>query len=273
MFPVITIGSVELSSYASMLALGGCVAFWLIARDVERSRLDPWPLLTAAAITFVAGILGARALSWALHWPRYAGQSWWSLLAVWDRGGLALYGGLFLAGAMLLLYMKLARLPVWDTTDRLVAAWLPFLVFVRIGCFLNGCCYGKPTTSALGLVAGGPPNAVNFGIASHPTQLYDAAALVFILALVWWMRGRRRFAGQLTLAFLVLHSVVRFALEPLRGDPRGFYIGGLTLNQVISLAVLVASLLATWRLYAGGALLRARRSRSASTPASARGSE
>ena len=75
-----------------------------------------------------------------------------------------------------------------------------------MGCFLDGCCYGKPKTSPLGTVAGGSPNAVNFGIPSHPAQLYDAAALLLLWGVLWWMRGRRAWAGQLTVVFLVSSS-------------------------------------------------------------------
>lgn len=274
MYPVLTLGPVELSSYAVMLAVGGCLGFWRTAREAERGALDPARTLILGAVAFVAALLGARALSLVLHRPFYARQGWWSALAIWDRGGLAFYGGLLLAGVAGLAWMRAARLPVAETADRLTVAWLPALICVRLGCFLNGCCYGKPTVSPLGLVAGGAPNAVNFGIASHPTQLYDAAALALIWLALHLTRSRRLFAGQLTLTFLALHAVARFIQEPLRGDPRGPLLGGLTLNQVIALVLLVASIAGAALLYAGGAVFDVRRrSRSASTPATPRGSE
>ena len=279
MHPVVTFGPVELSSYALLIALGGSLGFWLTFREIERARLAPGPLLGLTVVCFVAGLLGARALSVLLHQRWYAGRPWWTWLAVWDPGGMALYGGLALAGAVGIAYALSRRLPVWETADRLVLAWVPCLVLVRIGCFLNGCCSGRPTTSALGLVAGGSPNAVNFGIPSHPTQLYDAAALVAIGGLCWWLRDRRHFAGQITLVFLALHSAARFAVEPLRGDPRSPIwrlgaLGTVTFNQVVALALLAFALAAFARLYARGADAPARRrSRNASTPASASGSE
>jgi phosphatidylglycerol:prolipoprotein diacylglycerol transferase len=273
MFPVLTLGSVELSSYTLMMALAGCVGFWRTAGEAERGRLSPPRMLAVAAAMFVAALLGARALSLLLHWPLYLRQEWWSALAVWDRGGLAFYGGLLLAGAVGLAGLRVGRLPRAEAADRLVLAWLPALVLVRLGCFLNGCCYGKPTTSALGIVAGGSPSAVNFGIPSHPTQLYDAAALALVFAIARLMRDRRAFAGQLAVAFLALHSAARFVEEPLRGDPRGPSLGGLTLNQAVALVLLALSLLAAAALYAGGGVLAARRrSRIASTPATPSGS-
>jgi phosphatidylglycerol:prolipoprotein diacylglycerol transferase len=244
--PVLTIGPVELSTYVLMLSLGGSLGFWLTYREAARTPAEAGRMLALAAIAFTAGLVGARGLSWAMHRSFYAGDSWWSLLAVWDRGGMALYGGLALAVALGLAYIRLSGLAAWEASDRLVLAWVPFLVFVRIGCFLNGCCYGQPTTSPLGQVAGGSSNAVNFGIPSHPAQLYDAAALLAIFGLLSWMRRRRRYAGQLTVTFLVLHSGFRLFHETLRGDPRLAWrldpFGTVSFNQLVAVALLAIAL-------------------------------
>jgi len=272
------IGSIELSSYALMLSVGGSVCFWLTFREIQRRRLDPGPILGLTVIAFVAGLIGARGLSLLIRWPAYSEQRWWTLLALWDRGGMALYGGLILAAAAGLVYLRLHRLPAWDTADTLVAAWVPFLVMLRIGCFLNGCCYGRPTTGVFGIVAGGGPNSVNFGIRSHPAQLYDAAALLAIFALLWWMRSRRRFEGQLAVTFLAAYPAWRLFHETLRGDPwvrlQFGRLGVVTLNQLISVALIVGAAGAGLVLYAGGAFgPDRRRILSASTPATPSGSE
>jgi phosphatidylglycerol:prolipoprotein diacylglycerol transferase len=163
-----------------------------------------------------------------------------------------MYGGLVLAALVGLLYIRLARLPAWDTADLLVWAFTPFLFFLRIGCFLNGCCYGRPTTSAFGLVPGGAPNSVTYGIPSHPAQLYAAAALLAIFGILSWMRPRRRFAGQLTVSFLSLYSTFVFFHEFLRGDNRPAWrvglLGVLTFNQLASLLLLVLALAAGYRI-------------------------
>src|SRR5262245_10201307 len=185
MKPVLTFGPVELSSYALMLSLGGSLAFWLTFREIQRKRLAAGPTMGLTVIAFVAALLGARGLSVLVRWAAYSQQEWWTLFAVWDNGGMAMYGGLLLAAAVGLVWIRLRRMPAWDTADTLVTAWLPFLFMMRIGCFLNGCCYGRPTTSVFGIVAGGSPNNVNFGIRSHPAQLYDAAAILVVFALIW----------------------------------------------------------------------------------------
>lgn len=278
MKPVFTLGPIELSSYALMLSVGGLVGFWLTTREIRRKGLDPGPMLSLAMLAFLTGMLGARGLSVLVRHQFYEARPWWTLLAVWDRGGMALYGGLILAAAVGLVYIRARRLPAWDTADTLVAAWVPFIFFLRIGCFLNGCCYGRPTTSPFGLVAGGPPSAVNFGIPSHPAQLYDAAAILLIFGLLWWMRTRRRFAGQLAVTFLALYPAWRIFHETLRGDPwvafRFGRFGILTLNQLISAVLVPVAIVAGVILYARGALdPERRRSLSASTPAIPSGSE
>ena len=276
MKPTFEIGTVVLSSYAVMLSIGGGVCFWLAWREIQRKRLEPGPMLTLSLIAFVAGLLGARALSVLVRWPAYADLEWWRLLALWDRGGMSLYGGILAAAAAGLAYIRIRGLSAWDAADTVVTAWVPFIFFLRIGCFLNGCCYGRPTTSIFGIVAGGEPSAVNFGIPSHPAQLYDATAALAISALLWWMRSHRRFEGQLTVTFLILYPAWRLVHETLRGDPwvslRFGSLGTATLNQVISVALVVYAVAAGLILYVGGSNGGRRRSLNVSTPATPIGS-
>src|SRR5688572_27427254 len=109
-----------------MLSLGGSLGFWLTLREATRARLDERRMLTLAALAFAAGLVGGRGLSWMLYRPLYADEPWWSLLDIWDRGGMTLYGGLALAAAVGLAYIRLSRLPAWEASDTLVVAWVPF---------------------------------------------------------------------------------------------------------------------------------------------------
>jgi len=247
-------GPVELSSYALMLSLGACVGFWLTAREVVRKRLDPGAMLGLAVVAFAGGVVGARGLSYLLNRRLYSERPWWSIFAVGDQGGMSMYGGLALASLIGLAYIRLRRLPAWDASDTLVVAWVPFLFFIRVGCFLNGCCYGRPTTGPFGLVAGGAPNNVNFGVPSHPAQLYAAAAALAIFAVLWRMRTRRRYAGQPTVTFLALYSAFVFFHEVLRGDITNAWrvgrLGVVSLNQIVSMAVFTLAVATASRLSA-----------------------
>jgi len=254
MKPIVSIGSIELSSYALMLSLGACVGFWLTAREIVRKRLDAGAMLGLGVVAFAGGVIGARGLSYLLNRQLYVERPWWSIFAVGDRGGMSMYGGLALASLLGLAYIRLRRLPAWDASDTLVVAWVPLLFFIRIGCFLNGCCYGRPTTGPFGLVAGGAPNNVNFGVPSHPTQLYAAGAALAIFALLRRMRTRRHYAGQPTVTFLGLYSAFVFFNEYLRGDITTAWrfgrLGVLSLNQILSVAVFTLAVAISFRLSA-----------------------
>ncbi len=244
-------GPVEVSSWAVFLSLGACVGFWLTAREAARKGADVVATLRTALLAFVGGLAGARVLAILLNLDLYAGGFPLHLLALWDPGGMSLFGGLALSASLGLGWLLLRRLPVWDTADTLVVAWTPFLSLLRIGCFLNGCCYGRPTTSPLGIVAGGSRNNMNFGVPSHPAQFYDAAATLGIFALLWWMKARRRFTGQLTVSFLALYGASRFMLDFTRGDMRMVVRIGeeltVTPTQIFSLAlILIAAIAGGW---------------------------
>jgi len=248
-----SIGSVEISAFALMLSIGAGLGFLLTAREAGRRHLDRASMLTVAVVAFAAGLIGARWLSVALQRVSGSGISWWSVLTFVDPVGESFYGGLGLASLVGLAAVVLQRLPPLKAADSVVLAWVPSIAIVRVGCFLNGCCYGRPTTSPLGLVAGGGPNAAAFGIRSHPAQLYAATAALLIYAILRALGSRRR-DGEVTATFFALFAALVFVHEFYRGDPRQAWsfgrLGVLSLNQLVSLPLSVAAL-------AGWVVLRA----------------
>jgi phosphatidylglycerol:prolipoprotein diacylglycerol transferase len=174
---------------------------------------------------------------------------------VW-RGGLAYYGGFLFSTVFGLYYLRRHRLPMWRVTD-LAAYGIPLgLVFGRLGCVLNGCCFGRPTSSFLGLQFPGRGSAwraqVEAGVIAksasaalpvHPTQLYESLACLAIFAyLYFWVRPRKRFDGQVFATFLILYAVARSAIEILRADERGVVLGFLSTSQIISIPLFALGL-------------------------------
>ena len=257
MFPIIYFGPLEISTYAVMLSLGASLGFWLTYRDAVRKGLDVVEVLKLTAIAFAAGLIGARGLVWLASSEASDQRPFSSIFVLWDRSGMSLYGGLALSALASVLYARSRGLDLWDVADTLAFAFLPAIAVARLGCFLNGCCYGKPTTAPWGLVAGGAPNTVNFDVPSHPTQLYEAAAALFLFALLLRMRRKRQFVGQLTVAFLASFPLFRFFNELFRGDPRPAWqigdVGTLSLNQILSVVPLVFALAAGMVLERRGA--------------------
>ncbi len=245
MRPIISSGSIEISSYALMLCIGACVSLWLTLRQLRRTRLED-AMVTLTAIMLAGGILGARATSIVLNRGLYEGAAILSIFTIWDPGGMWFFGGFLVAGLAGLAWILARGIPVMEAADTLALAWVPFIAFIRVGCFLNGCCYGRPTTSFFGLVTGGSLNNANFGIPSHPTQLYAVAATLALAGILWRRARRQRFTGELTVMFLVFYSAFTFAHEFLRGDPRIAWsfgeFGVLTLNQIVSLLLVVTGI-------------------------------
>lgn len=137
-------------SYGFMVVLGFIAAIWLIRRLSKHLGNDPEHITNAALYSLISGVLGARVFYVVHHFDQFRGRLL-SIFAVWE-GGLELLGGVFLALVVIVLYIKLNKLPLRHYLDILGIALMLALSFGRIGCFLNGCCFGKPTDSCLGVV-------------------------------------------------------------------------------------------------------------------------
>ncbi len=196
----------------------------------------------------------------------------------WARfyaGGLAYYGG-FLGASLAAWYLLRAdRFPFWKAADMAGMVVPLGLGFGRLGCLLAGCCFGSPTSSSLGLVF--PPNSPasesefkagllhsmsESSLSIHPTQIYESGASFAISALlILYLHGRKRYDGQVFLAFTVLYAAVRFGLEFLRSDDRG-ELFGLSTSQLIGVLLIAAALV-------GHRLLSRRVARLAQAPSAA----
>jgi phosphatidylglycerol:prolipoprotein diacylglycerol transferase len=179
-------------------------------------------------------------------------------LKVW-RGGLAYYGGFIFAVGFAFYYVRKHKLGWWRTADLASPGIMLGLVCGRLGCFLNGCCYGKPTTSAIGVVflRGGSAwrqqvdagliRAAQDPLPVHPTQLYESfACFVIFLILYYVVRPGRRAFGQVFAAMLILYGIGRSICEIWRDDDRGVIFGWLSTSQIISIPLLA---LGAWILW------------------------
>ena len=136
------------------------------------------------------------------------------------------YGGLILAVAVALFYIRRVRLPLWTTTDVFAPGIALGHVVGRFGCFFAGCCWGKPTTVPWAITFHNPFAALNTGtpldVPLHPTQLYEAGAEALILAILLFTESRgRRYPGRTFWLYMLLYAISRFIIEFYRGDPRG----------------------------------------------------
>lgn len=242
------LGAIPVHSYGFLIAVGMVLG---VVLAVRRGRQVGIPAATSLDLTFyaiVVGVLGSRLLYVLMHAGDYARlctgaggdrslgrvlHDCTAALHIW-QGGLAFLGGGVLAAAAVLLFARRKGLRLGDVADVLAPSVSLAHVFGRMGCFLAGCCYGKPWAAGMPF----PPDSVAYSelLARnaivpgahltpelHPTQLYEASGelLIFLgLVLLW---RRRRFPGTVALAYAFAYGMLRFLVEVFRDDQvRGF---------------------------------------------------
>jgi len=211
---LLQLGPIHLRSYGVLMAVAFVVGTFLGLREARRLGLDEDKVVNVILVTLIASVFGARMLYVLEHLNEFR-REWTSALALW-QGRLTLYGGVAAGTFAGLVAAQRMGLPVWITADALTPALALGTCFGRIGCFLNGCCYGRPTDVAWGVKFPGMHHPV------HPTQLYEAIGAFSIFLFTYFVvRPRKRAHGEVFAWLLTLYGTMRFALEFLRDDERG----------------------------------------------------
>lgn len=260
-------GLLHIRSYGLMLAIAFLIGTALALRETRRRGLDEDRMVSVILVALVAGVLGARMLYVLEHVAEFR-REWGSVLALW-QGGLTLYGGVVAGTLAALVTARRLGLPMWETADILTPSVALGTMFGRIGCFLNGCCYGRPTTLPWGVEFPSDSFAgLEFGNARlHPSQLYFALAGLALFALTFALQRRPRVPGTLFWLFILLFSVIRIPLDLTRAyesDAILLLLAGMpvTESQITSAAMALFAVLMLMRLRRG------RTDRGAAAPAS-----
>lgn len=244
------IGSLTIHWYGVLVALGFLIGLWMASRRALREGIAPEKVMDIGPWLIVGTIVGARTLHVISYWEaEFANEPWTEILMV-QKGGLVFYGGLIgatLAGVSYLLWKKL---PVWKFGDILTPSIPLGYVLGRMGCLMNGCCYGR--VFELPWAIRFPQGHSTHGTSVHPTQVYDALLSVGLWLLLEWLFRRKRFDGQVFAAYLLGYAVLRSAVEFFRGDYSTHYLGGwATPAHLVSMAIFAAGLILLWRLSKG----------------------
>jgi phosphatidylglycerol:prolipoprotein diacylglycerol transferase len=259
------IGGAAITSFGVFMLLSFLTGGYLTRAELRRIGEDPekgWDLVFMAV---VGGIVGARLYYVLLNFPRFLEDPAGMLFA---RGGLVWYGGFLLATAFVVWEVRRQKLPLRETADAVAPALALAYAVGRLGCFFVGDDWGRPTGSWVGIAfpRGTPPTRVDiierdFGITVdpalieqygqivpvHPTQLYEVALSTLIFFLLWRLRGGGRPAGWLFMLWLALAGLERFLVEFFRAKDDRF-IAGLTIAQVISVAIIAVGVVTLTRL-------------------------
>ncbi len=215
MFPVLFhVGTFAVHTYGVLLMLAFLAALartYQSAKRLKDPTIPPDNILDAGIWMIVIGTVGARLLFVLVDWDSYRHAPNFPLntFQVW-QGGLSFHGGLFGGIGALIGYCLIKRMSILKVADLFAPSVMIAYVIGRIGCLLNGCCYGAPTRMPWGI------RFHDDGILtppSHPTQLYASLlSLVFFAGLVWLER-RRTFYGQVACWYILLAATERFLME------------------------------------------------------------
>lgn len=222
-----------LHTYGVMMAAGFLLAWTLVERLFKRPDLSN----LALALIF-SGIAGSRIAYAIEHWQAEFAANPISVLYVF-QGGLMFYGGLILASIVFFGWCFCRRENPLALANLLTVVVPLAHAFGRVGCFCYGCCYGRVSSSAWAVTfpVGSPQYYASGGVQLPvlPTQLFEAAALLvlFALLLAVYLKFRRYTAGL----YFMGYALIRFGLEYLRGDPRAA-VGPFSISQTISIAML-----------------------------------
>jgi phosphatidylglycerol:prolipoprotein diacylglycerol transferase len=262
MYPTLfTIGDFSLSTYEAAMTVAFLLAIFLAYRRAPKEGIDQGLVLDVCLWIVVGSLVGARLLFILTRVDDYMRDPI-RLVTCW-KGGLVYYGGLIGGALATWVVLHRRRAPFFPVAD-LIAPYLMlgYAVHRTFGCFLAGCCFGRPTDLPWGVVfpPGSAPHGAFGDAALHPTQLYTAIGAFAIFGFLLWLRRRKPFDGAVTIALFFLYAISRFVVEAFRGDAIRGHIGPLSTSQIISVGT--AILAAFWF----AAARRAARARAAAPP-------
>lgn len=225
MYPVIVqLGPLTIYSYGLMLAVAVIVCTFLLSRDARGKGINPEMVFDLVFWMVLAGIAGARLFYIILNWEFFR-QNLLEMVMI-PKGGLSWQGGLIFGGLAGAGFVRRRKLPLREMLD-LAAPYIALGQSIgRIGCFLNGCCYGKEVSWGIFF----PVHHAHL----HPTQLYSALGLFVIFVILKYSRRVSPFQGSVFLLYLILASAERFGVEFFRGDHQEFF-WGLSIYQWVCL--------------------------------------
>ncbi|HOP26319.1 MAG TPA: prolipoprotein diacylglyceryl transferase [Candidatus Sabulitectum sp.] len=255
MHPVLLrIGSLPINSYGLMLAISFLLGVKLAARRASKLGIPPDETTNLSIWIMAAAIIGSRAFYVATHMEQYAGDPI-AAVAFWNGlYGLSMLGGVVLAMATGFTWIAKKKWPVWSFADAVIPSFALGIFITRIGCFLNGCCFGSETSCSLGVSfpQGSLPHSVFGSSTIHPAQLYSSAGGLLILAVLLTADRRGHFPGFIFTLFTGLYGATRFGMEEFRyfdHAPSGVFgyshfagRPGMTDNQLISLGMVIFSI-------------------------------
>jgi phosphatidylglycerol:prolipoprotein diacylglycerol transferase len=236
--------SITLHSYGLFLVVGFFLSTYLACLEAKRRGYDPNIILDAAMPLLLVSIVLCRVLYFLVYPSQWRGLG--EFVQIWN-GGLSFHGAIVGALGTLAYFAWSRKIPFGTLCDTISPGMFLGYGVGRIGCFMNGCCYGHPSDLPWASVFLDENNRANLTAPSHPAQLYSTVLSLLLFVVMWQVRTKpafNRFPGQLAMLLLAFYAVERFIIEIFRSGataPLAFdWLTKAQLTSVIGLVVLAA---------------------------------
>ncbi|MGQ9688653.1 MAG: prolipoprotein diacylglyceryl transferase [Desulfobaccales bacterium] len=252
MYPILyKLGPITLYTYGFMLAVAFLSAILVGGWEAERLGLPKGRFFDLCFYIILAALFGSRLLYVIINLGFFI-QNPLKIVAMWE-GGLVFHGGLIAAVLTAIFYLRRHQLPSLRTFDALALGMPLGQFFGRIGCFMAGCCFGRPTDVPWAVTFTHPDTLCPLRVPIHPAQLYESFLDFGVFLVLLGLRKRKRFDGQVLFTYFFLAGLVRFLVEFFRAptaiDPRGPEIlFHMPATQVTALGIaLLSGAILLWR--------------------------
>jgi len=238
------LGGFPVRAFGLLVGLGFVLGLWTSARRATRAGIHPNAVYDLGPWLLAGGLIGARTLYVITFWKsEFASQPLADVFKIWN-GGLVFYGGLILAIIVGILRVRSLGLPLWTLADALAPGIALGHGFGRLGCLLNGCCFGRAAEFPWSIRF--PVEHATHGLAVHPAQIYESLLDFSLYGVLAWWFPRRKFNGQVFALYLLAYAGVRSVSEYFRGDyavTSAPLQGVLTPGQFMSVLIFIAGIL------------------------------
>ncbi len=246
MYPeLFKIGPVPVYSYGLMLGIGFLIGSYALAADLKRRKLNENDGIMLTLLAIIFGLIGGKVFYIIEEWNFGGGLPISSLLKndLFTPAGLTFYGGLIFSILSIWVFCRIKKYPLLMIFDAMVPAATIGYGIARIGCHLSGDgCYGVKVNGTfwefLGMSYSKGLIPTDPGVLVLPTPLFEMAFAIVVFFILWAIRKKMKYNGQLFYIYLILTGVPRLLVEIVRTNPR--IIWGLSQAQIISILMIIA---------------------------------
>ncbi|MDB6121763.1 MAG: Prolipoprotein diacylglyceryl transferase [Pedosphaera sp.] len=236
------LGPLTVHWYGILVALGFLSGLWTAAQRGKRDGIRPDQIYDLGPWLILGAIVGARTLYVISYWKEQFAANPFPEIFMVQHGGLIFYGGLIGATLASIIYIRVKKLNVWKLGDAVAPSIALGYVFGRLGCLMNGCCFGRECHLPWAITF--PPDHATHGTPVHPTEIYDSVLNLGLYLALAWLYRRKKFDGQIFALYLIAYALLRSFVEYFRGDYPVHYLGGIaTPAQLVSIGIILGGVL------------------------------